>query len=154
MVTTSDVSIGLLIHDLARQMRNAFDVRARGLGVTRAQWRALLYLSRNEGATQAATAEALEVERIWISRMIDKLVDNGLVERRADPADRRVWRLHLLPPAHELVKKLNQIGMQLENECTSDLSAARRQEVVEALTSMREKLRRPRDGSECERKQA
>ncbi len=64
--------------------------------------------------TQTELADTLEVERISVGRMVDRLVDNGLVERRNDPADRRVWRLHLLPSAYEIVNKLAAIGASLE----------------------------------------
>ncbi|MBC7505892.1 MAG: MarR family transcriptional regulator, partial [Sandarakinorhabdus sp.] len=81
-------SFGVLITDSARLLRRRFDARARGLGVSRAQWQVLFILSRTEGINQAGLAEALDVETITVGRMVDRLADAGLVERRADPADR------------------------------------------------------------------
>ncbi|MBA3896767.1 MAG: MarR family transcriptional regulator, partial [Sphingomonadaceae bacterium] len=90
MLTISN--IGFLLHDVARRYRARFDADARELGVTRQQWRTLLHLSFREGQTQAELADRLEVERITLCRMVDRLSEAGLVERRADPQDRRVWR--------------------------------------------------------------
>ena len=88
-------SLGFLISDVSRLMRRRFDERARQLGATRAQWRTLTMLSRNEGLNQGALADLLEVEPITLCRMIDRLEESGLVERRRDPADRRAWQLFL-----------------------------------------------------------
>jgi len=69
--------VGFLVHDVARLMRYRFDFRARSLAVTRPQWRALFTIAVNEGMTQAALAERLDVERITLCRMIDRLADAG-----------------------------------------------------------------------------
>lgn len=134
-------SIGLLLHDTARAFRYRFDAMARELGVTRQQWRALYHISRHEGLNQAELADLLEVERITLCRMVDRLADAGLVERRADPKDRRVWRLHLLPPAHAIVDRLAEIGMELEREALSALSETERMQLVESLKRLREAVR-------------
>ena len=75
------------------------DRRAGCHGLTRAQWVILFWLDRQPGLSQKELAEILEVEPITVARLIDRLEERGMVERRADPGDRRVWRLHLLPPA-------------------------------------------------------
>jgi DNA-binding MarR family transcriptional regulator len=134
------------MHDLARRFRYRFDNRARAIGVTRPQWRALLYLAHREGITQSELAEWLEVERITLCRMIDRLAEAGLVERRADPQDRRVWRLHLMPSAHGIVEQLTAIGAEVEEEALATLSPVERTMLRETLVRMREGL----DGSERE----
>ncbi len=103
-------SLAILITDSARLLRRRFDARARGLGVSRAQWQVMFALSRNEGINQAGLAEALDVETITVGRMVDRLEEAGLVERRADPADRRAWRLHLTPRAHPILAELREVG--------------------------------------------
>ena len=99
-----------LISDTARFLRRRFDARARTVGVSRAQWTVLFALSRNEGINQAGLADMLEVETITVGRMVDRLEEAGLVERRADPADRRAWRLHLMPRAHPVLRALRQVA--------------------------------------------
>jgi DNA-binding MarR family transcriptional regulator len=90
-------SLGFLISDVSRLMRRRFDERARLIGVTRAQWRTLTTLSRHEGINQGGMADLLEVEPITLCRMIDRLEEANLVERRRDPGDRRAWLIFLTP---------------------------------------------------------
>src|SRR3712207_4616327 len=94
-----DQDLLTLLHDVARMVRTLADRRARAHGMTRAQWMILVRLRRHDGLTQKALAEILEVEPITVGRLVDRLAARGLVARRADPADRRVWRLHLTTAA-------------------------------------------------------
>ena len=86
-----------LIYDVARLMRVDADKRARAQGMTRAQWVILLWLGRQPGLSQKELSEILDVEPISVARLIDRLQARGMVERRPDPHDRRIWRLHLCP---------------------------------------------------------
>jgi MarR family transcriptional regulator, transcriptional regulator for hemolysin len=147
MLMDARESVAFLLHDVARQVRYRFDARARDIGVTRPQWRALLCLHRLEGPTQSELADFLEVERITLCRMIDRLAEAGLVERRADPLDRRVWRLHLTEAAHGVVDKLAEIGAGIEEEALSYIAPAERAMLRETLTRMRDGLGR-RTGEE------
>lgn len=151
MLMDTQVSVGFLLHDLARRFRYRFDERAKDLGVTRTQWRTLLQLGRREGLTQSELADLLEVERITLCRMIDRLTEAGLVERRADPQDRRVWRLHLLPRAHAIVSQLTGIGADLEEEALSALEPGERIMLRETLTRLRQGFCRDAtdDRAEC-----
>ena len=94
-VYTPAREIGFALHDAARLLRTYADQRARELNTTRAQWAVLARLQRCEGVKQKELAEALDLEPITLSRLVDKLASAGLVERRADPADRRAHRLYL-----------------------------------------------------------
>lgn len=96
-----------LLHDLARHLRLDADRRARSHGMTRAQWVILFYLERQPGLSQKELAELVEVEPISVARLVDRLEERGMVERRSDPGDRRIWRLHLLPPAHPVLAELH-----------------------------------------------
>src|SRR3546814_5842575 len=82
-------TLAFMIADTSRLLRRSFDERTRVIGITGAQWRLLFTVSRNEGQNQGATAELLEVEPITLCRMIDRMDDAGMVERRPDPNDRR-----------------------------------------------------------------
>ena len=83
------------IAETATALRRAFDRRAVSLGVTRAQWRVLAKLSRTPGLRQVDLAEQLDMEAITLCRIVDRLAEAGLVERQADPQDRRAWKLVL-----------------------------------------------------------
>ncbi len=102
--------LGFLLADVSRLLRRAFDERARTIGVTRPQWRVLTTLTRHEGAHQGTLADLLEVEPITLCRMVDRLADAGLVERRADPADRRAWRIFLTDKAKPLLDDLKDMA--------------------------------------------
>ena len=82
--------LGLLIHDSARLMRRRFDARASAHGLSSAQWRLLVRVAKEPGIAQARIAELLEIEPISVSRLVDRMEDSGWIERRPDPADRRV----------------------------------------------------------------
>lgn len=141
MLTDHDNRVGFLVHDIGRLVRYTFDARARSLGVTRPQWRVLLVLARHPGLNQAELAEQLDVERITACRMVDRLVEAGLVERRADPRDRRVWRLHLQPAAVEIADHLTEIGKEIEEETLAPLSAEDRAHLIASLRLVRDGLR-------------
>src|SRR5215510_4641215 len=101
----------ILLYDVARLLRTRFDQRARAYGMTRAQWVILARLERQPGISQNEMAAICEVEPITVGRLVDRLEAHGLVQRRSDPADRRIRRLHLLPAAKPI---LEEIGRQRE----------------------------------------
>src|ERR1700687_1387158 len=73
----------------SRFLRNYIDHRAKGRGTTRAQWIVLFRLREQEGLSQVDLADVLELQPISLVRLLDRLVEHGLVERRSDPRDRR-----------------------------------------------------------------
>jgi len=95
-----------LLHDTARLLRVEADKRARATGMTRAQWVLLLRVRDRPGLSQKELSELLEVEPITVARLVDRLEGRGMVERRADPRDRRIWRLHLRPAADPVLKEI------------------------------------------------
>lgn len=115
-------TIGVLVSDVTRLLRRRFDAQARSIGVSRAQWRVLIALARAEGINQAGLAERLDVETITVGRMVDRLEEAGLVERRADPADRRAWRLFLTPRAHPILAELQAVAVGVRAEMLAGLS--------------------------------
>lgn len=143
MLMNSEDNLGFLLHDVARLYRARFDELARPLGVTRPQWRALLILSISPGMSQAALADRLEVERITLCRMVDRLEERELVERRADPSDRRVWRLHVTDKAQGLVDKLSEIGGELETRVSEHLGGRDTDLLRVTLRQVQELLKAP-----------
>ena len=95
-----------LLHDVARLLRVDADKRARAHDMTRAQWGILIWLERQPGISQKELSELLEVEPITVARLVDRLEARGMVERRPDPRDRRIWRLHLCPPAVPVLRDI------------------------------------------------
>src|SRR6201999_4332054 len=99
-----------LISDVARLLRTHADQRARQFGMTRAQWAVLARLESNEGLKQSELAEMLDLQPITLTRLVDRLCASGLIERRADPGDRRVKRLYLTAAARPLMDRLADLG--------------------------------------------
>ena len=110
------------ISDVGRLLRTYADQKARLHGMTRAQWAVLLRLERREGLKQSDLAEDLDIQPITLTRLVDRLCDNGLIERRPDPNDRRAKRLYLTPAARPL---LDRIATQVE-ELAGDGARRRR----------------------------
>jgi DNA-binding MarR family transcriptional regulator len=119
------------IGETAHALRKAFDRRAVGLGITRAQWKVLFKVTRLPGLRQIELADMLDIEPITLSRIIDRLEEAGLVERAADPADRRAWRLHVTAKAQPIVEKLRAVADEMAAEAfggldPKDIEIARR----------------------------
>lgn len=94
------------MEEVTRRLRRTFDTSVEQFGLTRTQWRTLAYLYRTPGMTQTELARELELERASIGQAINRLEELSLVERRSAKNDRRVWHLHLMPAAVELLPKL------------------------------------------------
>jgi DNA-binding MarR family transcriptional regulator len=133
-------TLGFLIGDISRLMRRAFDVRARTIGVTRQQWRMLTTVSRHEGVNQGRLADLLDVEAITLCRMVDRLSDSGLVERRADPTDRRAWRIYLTDRARPILDELRSLGDDVIEEALEGLSGPDRDRLMTLLERIRTNL--------------
>ena len=135
--------IGFLMSDVARLLRRQFDERARAIGITRAQWRTLTVLSRNEGANQGALADLLEVEPITLCRMIDRLADAGHVERRRDPGDRRAWNIYLTDRSRPLLDQLRVLADEVGGDALDGLDVAEQASLTRSLDQMRANLSAP-----------
>ena len=137
-------NIGSMLADTSRLMRRAFDERARGIGVTRPQWQMLIMLKRHEGSNQGSLAELLDTEPITLCRMVDRLQDADLVERRQDPSDRRAWRLFLTDKARRLIEDLQPLGREVMAVALDGVTQEERDELRRLLDRIRQNLaRRP-----------
>jgi MarR family transcriptional regulator for hemolysin len=129
-----------LLHDVARLLRVDADKRARAHGMTRAQWGILIWLDRQPGLSQKELAEMLEVEPITVARLIDRLEARGMVERRPDPKDRRIWRLHLGSPACKVLGEIDRQREIMRALVTAGLDNATIETMTEALLTMKSTL--------------
>lgn len=130
------IHIGYLLADNSRLARWAFDQQVREIGVTGPQARLLLNLSRGPGENQGFYAEQLEVEPITLCRMVDRLEESGMVERRRDPTDRRAWQLHLTPKSQKIVAKLQLRVDALVDEMLCGLTSEERVEFARLLKTV------------------
>ena len=133
-------SLGFLISDVSRLMRRRFDERARLIGVTRAQWRTMTTLARHEGINQGGLADLLEVEPITLCRMIDRLEEAGLVERRRDPGDRRAWLIFLTDKSKPIIDELHTLADDLFVDALDGVDVAARSATFATLNAIRANL--------------
>ncbi len=135
-------NIGAMMRDVARLIRRRFERRARqtGLPITREQARALLHIARNEGLSQAAVATTLDIEPIALVRIIDRLHEEGLVERRLHPTDRRVRTLWLTPLAWGVVERVLALNAETREAACAGLPPAVRETLMRALVQMKANL--------------
>jgi len=129
-----------LLHDVARLIRVDADKRARLHGMTRAQWAILIWLERQPGISQKELSELLEVEPITVARLIDRLEARGMVERRPDPRDRRIWRLHLLRPARDVLHEIDEQLADMAHIVTAGINEEAIEVMTEALMRMKATL--------------
>lgn len=135
-------SVGFLMHEVARLMRAEFTHSVEHLGLTQAQWQTLAHLSRNQGLKQAQLAEIMEIRAITLTRLIDRLQDAGLVERRPDPDDRRAQRLFLTAAAQPLIGKMWGQAALVREKAMAGLPPERREQLIDTLKAMKANLGR------------
>jgi DNA-binding MarR family transcriptional regulator len=126
-----------VLHDLARQLRVDANRRASAYGMTRTQWVLLYWLERQPGLSQKELSELLEVEPITVARLIDRLEERGMVQRRDDPADRRIWRLYLGKPALAVLEKLHAERADMVRMATAEIDPAMLKTLQEGLSKMK-----------------
>lgn len=133
-------TLGFLIHDIARIQRAEFAKRAVDMQLTQTQWRAVAYLARMEGCRQNELAEVIEVRPITVCRLLDRLAALDLIERRADPDDRRASKLFLTARARAKVERLRAIAEAIARRALSGFSAADREKLLDLLVLVRHNL--------------
>lgn len=133
--------IAFTINDVARLLKTYADQSARRHGATRAQWAVLSRLNLNEGMKQSELAELLDLQPISLTRLLDRLAENGLIERRPDPNDRRVNRLYLMPAARPLLDELTALGEEIMAQVLEGLGDKSVNRLLADLGVMRENLR-------------
>ncbi len=136
---TREIAVNLM--DVARMLRTYADQRARQFGISRAQWVVLIRLDRSEGLKQSELAEILDLQPISLTRLLDRLAENGQIERRADPNDRRANRLYLTPAAHPLIEQLAKLGTDMMETVLDGLDGKANERLLRDLTLMKDNLR-------------
>jgi MarR family transcriptional regulator for hemolysin len=133
--------IGVSLNDVARMLRTFADQKARQFGISRAQWIVLMRLDRSEGFKQSELAEILDLQPISLTRLLDRLAESGLIERRPDPHDRRANRLYLTSAARPLLKRLAALGEDLMETVLQNVDAASQERLLRDLGIMKDNLR-------------
>ena len=125
----------------SRLLRNYIDHRAKERGSTRAQWIVLFRLRQNEGLSQVDLADVLELQPISLVRLLDRLVEHGLLERRHDPKDRRANRLFLTAKGKKLVDDLDSLRDAIATDVMHDLPDGALQTSLETLREVKDRIK-------------
>src|SRR6266851_7850633 len=126
------------INDVARLLKTYADQRARDFGMTRAQWAVLARVERSEGLKQCELADTLDLQPITLTRLIDRLCDSGLIERRSDPDDRRAKRLFLTAAARPMLEQLGALGEDMMATALAGVSRESVEQIVAQLAVVKE----------------
>ena len=136
-----DMNFLFALGELHRLVRAYADRQAARYGMTRAQWAVLAKVERYEGLKQSELAEMMDMQPITLTRLIDKLCDNGWIERRGDDKDRRVNRLYLRKAARPLLLKLAELRSELTATAVDGINPADEQRLLTQLEQIKENVR-------------
>src|ERR1700761_884601 len=125
----------------SRLLRNYVDHRAKTRGTTRAQWIVLFRLRDQEGLSQVDLADVLELQPISLVRLLDRLVEHGLVERRSDPRDRRANRLFLTKAGRQLADDLDSLRDAIAADVLQGVPTATLEANLKALRDVKERIK-------------
>ena len=135
-----DLRLGYLIHDVSRLRRVTYDRELAPLGITRSQWWVLAFISRNDGLPQTQLANELDVGKVALGSLIDRLQTAGFVERRADEKDRRVKRVFLTGKALKLIKEIGPINDSFNTRILKGISRKDLELTSQTLFAMKSNL--------------
>ena len=133
--------LAFTINDVARLLRTYADQKAAQYGMSRAKWAVLARLDRFEGLKQTELADMLDLQPISLTRLLDSLCANGLIERRADPDDRRAKRLFLTPAARPLLDRLGDLAEELMGTALAGLDQRDSKALLAQLSTIKDNLR-------------
>jgi DNA-binding MarR family transcriptional regulator len=133
------IRIGFLVHDVSRLRQTIFDHWLKPLGITRSQWWVLTGVSRlgDKGIPQTELAKVLDLGKVALGGLIDRLEERGFVERRDHPADRRLNLVHLTKRGTVILEKMAKIGMQMNAKVMRGISNRRQHEFAAMLHEMK-----------------
>ena len=132
--------MGFLITEVARLFRNEFDARAKNIGLTRAQWLALVRIKRQEGIQQSELAAQMEIRPITLTRILDRLVAKGWVVRRPHKTDRRMRLLYLTPKAKPHTDSLRMIAYGARQKAFAEVAPKDLQRMRKLLEQVKQNL--------------
>jgi DNA-binding MarR family transcriptional regulator len=140
MTPDEDSYIGYAITDVARLMRTVFERRVRDRGLTRAQWLVISRVHRKPGLSQSEVADLLEIEKATAGRLIDRMERKGWIERRPEPRDRRINRLHLTRQGQQLHRAIWPLAEATVDAALTDLSTEERRRLTQLMGRVKSRL--------------
>jgi DNA-binding MarR family transcriptional regulator len=131
---------GFLIHDVSRLRRIVVDRSLKPLGITRSQWWVLAFLSRRDGMTQTALAADLDLTKVAVGGLLDRMENAGFVQRRGDQNDGRARRVYLTRDGAKLVNTIRQNVEAIELEILNRIPEDALAQASETLMTLKRTL--------------
>ena len=139
--------LGLVLFGTARAWRTKLDQRLRPLGLSQGKWRTLMHLSQGGNKlTQKEIAERMGIEGATLAGLLDRLQNDGWVERRGSAADRRCKTVHLQRRSKAVLDKIFNTAHDLRAELLEDISQRDLKTCISVLSKIRDKAERPANG--------
>lgn len=135
-------SFGFLVHDVARLMRKAYDKKVKSLGLTRSQWWLLAFVFRQQGLTQSDLADVLDIGKVALSELLNRVEAKGWIERRPDASDKRVKRVYLTGDVEPILEAMQERARELQKGILSELSPERLDAMIDDLQRIKASLLR------------
>lgn len=136
-------NLGMAIGETARYWRTKLNERLRPLGLSQARWMVLLHLSkRGDGVVQKALAEWLGIEGPTLVRILDRMTEDGWIERRESTTDRRAKTVHLTKQSCAVIKQINKVAAQLRRELLADIDPTEIETCLRVLQQIKQTAER------------
>src|SRR6516162_8678774 len=142
-----ELRLGYVIHDVSRLRRVTYDRKLAPLGITRSQWWVLAFISRSDGLPQTQLANELDVGKVALGSLVDRLQSSGFVIRQADPVDRRVKRVYVTKQARGFLEKLRKETDKFNTKIINGIDRKQLEAASEALFAMKRNLLAMSDGT-------
>jgi DNA-binding MarR family transcriptional regulator len=136
----TSLRFGFLIHDVSRLRRVVVDRSLKPMGITRSQWWVLAFLSRRDGMTQTALAADLDLTKVAIGGLLDRMEAAGFVERRADQNDARARRVYLTRAGAKMIVTIRESVETVELEILSRIPEAALSQAAATLKMLKDTL--------------
>ena len=147
---TTSIRFGFLIHDVSRLRRIVIDRALKPVGITRSQWWVLSFLGRRDGMTQTALAADLDLTKVAIGGLLDRMESSAFVERRADQRDGRIKRVYLIPAGMRLLSTIRANIQEVEQEILADIDESALQLTTDTMLRIKQTLQAMAGGNVIE----
>ena len=147
---TTSIRFGFLIHDVSRLRRIVIDRALKPVGITRSQWWVLSFLGRRDGMTQTALAADLDLTKVAIGGLLDRMESSTFVERRSDQRDGRIKRVYLTPTGTRFLGTIRANIQEVEREILADIDEAALQVTTDTMLQIKRTLQAMAIGSDSE----
>lgn len=147
---TTSIRFGFLIHDVSRLRRIVIDRTLKPVGITRSQWWVLSFLGRRDGMTQTALAADLDLTKVAIGGLLDRMESSAFVERRPDQRDGRIKRVYLLPAGTRILSTIRANIQEVERDILADVDESALQLTTDTMLQIKQTLQAMAGGKAIE----